>query len=146
MVRPSLAVLTAAVGAFLLCVGLAVVVVDAHMRSDAATAAVRMSPEELQLLEDEEIVISVPEIRTMLIMQSMTSGSPVPRQAFEITEFEDGGASVSWGGSDEQRVASWGGWQAKPVAVLPAAGLALGIASLFLAAAGWRPPHPQSSN
>lgn len=139
--------LAAALGALLLVGGLAVAVGDALLRSDAATAAVTPSAEERRQLEEAGMSDSIEAdagfFRRMMIVQNLSSGGPMPESAYEIYEDEDGVVSMSWGWFQEGiSPGSWGGWQLKPVGILSFAGLALILASVFVAAARWESRHP----
>jgi hypothetical protein len=148
--RWGLAGLAAAVGLLLLASGLAVAVVDAQLRSDAATAAVTLTAQERQQLEGAEILESVATdagyFRRMLIMQNLASGGIMPERAFEIHEEEDGNVSLSWGYHYGFGGMGWVGWRMNPVGILSFTGLALLICSLFAAAARWESKHPLVSN
>jgi hypothetical protein len=145
--RWGLAGLAAAVGGLLLISGLAVAVVDAQLRSDAATAAVTLTADQLRQLEgtgmDESVASDAGYFRRVLIRQNLASGGAMPEQAFEIHEMEDGTMSMSWGGyQDGFRATSWGGWQLMPVGILSFAGLALILGSGFAAAARCESERP----
>lgn len=145
--RWGLARLAAAVGALLLVCGIAVAVVDAQLRSDAATAAVTPTAEQRRQLEevgiDESVAADAGYFRRSLIMQNLSSGGDMPEQAFQIDEREDGSVSLSWGWFNEGfTVRSWGGWQLQPIGILSFAGLALILGSVFAGAARWESKHP----
>ncbi|MET0932458.1 MAG: hypothetical protein ABWX56_02010 [Mycetocola sp.] len=145
--RWGLAGLVAATGVVLLLFGIAAALVDAQLRSDAATAAVTLTSEDRERLEEVGLAASVETdagyIRRMLIMRSLSTGTAVPERAYEIQDQGDGNVSMSWGGGERfQPMFQWGGWQLMPIGVLTFAGLALMIGSLFLAAERWRDRHP----
>lgn len=139
--------LAAALGVLLLVSGVAVAVVDAQIRSDAATAAVTLTPGERRQLEEadlaETVVADAGFIRRLLIVRSLSTGITIPERAFVIHEQEDGILSVEWGAGEGFLLTSpWGGWPLTPISILTFAGLALTIGSLFLAAAHWHARHP----
>jgi hypothetical protein len=148
MRRWALAGVAAAVGGLLLVCGIAVAVVDAQQRSDAATAAVTFTVEQRAQLDEigiyEAVVADAHYVRRSLILENLASGGPIPERYFEISEMEDGNVSMSWGpGRDQITFTSWGGgWQLKPTAILSFTGLSLLIGSLFVAAARAESPHP----
>lgn len=140
--RWGLAGVGAAVGVLLLLCGIGAALVDAQLRSDAATAAVTLSSEDRERLEEAGIAGSVQtdafHIRRMLIMRSLSAGTDVPERAYEILNQGDDNVSISWGTSDRfQPILQWGGWQFMPIGVLAFAGVALIIGSVFVAAARW---------
>ena len=145
-VRPSrVSRLTAVVGAVLLVAGIALAAVDAHQRSDAATAAASLTPEQVTKLSQSGFGWDLNDMRRWMIVDNLVSGGPMPTLLFE--EDDAGQAWVSWGAvGGGQRVGSAGGWQPKPIALLPAVGLALLLGSVFLAAARWRPQHPPAED
>ncbi|MET4637738.1 hypothetical protein [Mycetocola sp. 2940] len=149
--RRGIAGLAAALGVLLLVSGVVAAAVDAQLRSDAATAAVTLTPEERRILERAGMVESVVDdagfIRRVLILQSLSTGVEVPDRAYQIREEEDGNVSMSWRGIEGPLLGSPGGaWQWLPTGVLTFAGLALIIGSLFLAAARWNNRHPLAGN
>lgn len=138
----------AAVGAVLLAGGTAAAVVDAQLRSDAATSAVTLTADEREKLDDagiyDSVVADVPYVRRSLILQNLASGGTMPERYVEVIEQEGENVSVSWGARLEgYSVGSWGGWQMKPVGIVPFAGLSVLIATGFIAAARREKQHPQ---
>jgi hypothetical protein len=139
--------LAAAVGGLLLVCGLAATVVDAQLRSDAATAAMTMTADQRRQLSEAGIADSLgPDdghFRRMLILRNLSSGGEIPEHAFVIQEEEGRAVAVQWGiFRDGFVVTSWGGWQLKPLGILSFAGLAVIIGAVFAAAARWESRHP----
>lgn len=130
-------------GILLLITGFALTTLEAQMRIDAATAAVYLTPDQLEQLSEagaDDVMQS--SYRDWLITAAMTSGGRVPTLVLEITD-SDENVSWSWQPAETPIAGSIGGWQAKPLAALTIAGFVLVLGSLFLAAARWR-PHPTS--
>lgn len=149
--RWGLSGLAAALGVLVLLSGIAVAVVDAQLRSTAATAAVTLTPAERNQLEEADLAATVTAdagfVRRLLILRSLSTGIAIPERAFAIHEQEDGNLSVSWTAGEGFPLGSpWGGWQVTPVSVLPLVGLTLTIGSLFLAAARWHDRHRAARN
>lgn len=133
-------------GILLLSAGVAVTVVESQARIDAATASVALTPAQLQQLRDVGVEdVGQDTYRDWLIIGSMTSGGRVPTLVLEVGDDDDSG-SWSWGPAEGSSAGSMGGWQPKPLTAVTAAGLALLIGALFLAASRWRPRHPNASN
>ena len=138
--------LAAALGVVLVLCGLAVALVDAQLRSDAATTAVAITDEQREKLDGlgsyQFVLEDLGNIRKSLIMQNLASGGTMPERAFDIVDFDDGTTAVQWNLEAGYLVTSWGGWQMKPVGILTFAGLSLLIASGFLSAGRWESRHP----
>lgn len=133
-------------GLLLLITGLVLTTVESQMRIDAATTAVYLSPDQLEQLDEVGVDAAMQEsYRDWMITASMTSGGRVPTLVLEITDTDDG-VTWSWQPADSAIAGSMGGWQAKPLAGVTVAGLALVLGSLFLAASRWRPRHPAPRN
>lgn len=126
-------------GILLLITGFALTALESQMRIDAATAAVTLTPAQLEQLSEAGVDdVGQDSYRDWLIVAGLTSGARVPTLVLEVTDTDDG-VSWSWQAGEPSVVASWGGWQAKPLAGLTVAGLALVLGSLFLAAWRWTP-------
>ena len=126
-------------GILLLFAGFALTVGESQTRLNAATAAVALSPTQLEQLRRVGVEnINQDAYRDWLILTSMTSGGRVPTLVLDVSDDEDSGF-WSWAPVDNQSAASIGGWQPKPLTVVSAAGLTLVLVSLFLAASRWRP-------
>jgi hypothetical protein len=144
--RWGLARLAAAVGGLLLVCGVAFALVDAQLRSEAATAATTFTAAQREQLDEvglyESVAVDALYVRRSLIVQNLAWGGPMPERYLELLELDDGNLSMSWG-ADGINVSAWGGgWQVKPVGILTFAGLTVTIGSLFLVAARWESQHP----
>ena len=131
-------------GILLLLAGIALTTLESQMRIDAATAAVQLTPAQLEQLR--EVGVDDPgqdAYRDWLIIGTMTSGGRMPTLVLEVGDDEQ---SWSWGPKETSTVGSMGGWQPKPLTGVAAGGLALVIGSLFLAAARWSPRSSDASN
>lgn len=133
-------------GVLLLTAGVVATVVESQVRIDAATASVALTPAQREQLRDVGIDnVGQDSYRDWLIVGSMTSGGRVPTLVLEVGDDEDSG-SWSWGPEEIFSAGSMGGWQVKPLTMVSAAGLALLLGALFLAAARWRPRASNASN
>ena len=126
-------------GLLLMIVGFALTLLESQVRMDAATAAVALTPQQIHQLRNVGVEdVGQDTYRDWLIVASMTSGGRVPELFLVVGEDEDSG-SWSWGPAESFSAGSLGGWQAKPLTVVTAAGLALVLGSLFCGAARWHP-------
>ena len=129
-------------GILLLIIGVTLVAVESQLRMDAATAAVYLTPDELEQLSEAGIDdIGQESYRDWLITGGLTTGGPMPKLVLDISDGDEG-ITWSWAPEDTPIVGSLGGWQPKPLALVVFAGLTMVIGSLFVAAARWRPRHP----
>lgn len=129
-------------GILLLIIGVTLVAVESQLRMDAATAAVYLTPDELEQLSEAGIDdIGQESYRDWLITLGMTTGGPMPKLVLDISDGDEG-ITWSWAPEETPIVGSLGGWQPKPLALVAFAGVTLIIGSLFVAAARWRRRRP----
>lgn len=129
-------------GVLLLAGGVGIAALDAQARSDAADASIAESRARIESTGEESFSFDMSSMRQWFVFDNLRSGGPMP--TVTIVEDDEGGVSyLSWGPADGgMRPGSLGGWQLKPAALLPAAGLTVMIGSGFVAAVRWRPRHP----